>query len=176
MSSQYENYDHKFCEIFRLGENPQDPICGGDPDTWGEGFKIVGEVNIFSPTRGTEGPTIMYIGAESIDLLDWEIEYGEITNFIKKLFTDHLSDKEMDFLLWYLTDTILGEDYGIAGHMAGEFPHSELGDSEKEFTGCLCVHQNVRYESKSVVDNDGTVSWEDEVDPDEDAQGIFILI
>jgi len=138
MSSQYENYDHKFCEIFRLGENPQDPICGGDPDTWGEGFKIVGEVNIFSPTRGTEGPTIMYIGAESIDLLDWEIEYGEITNFIKKLFTDHLSDKEMDFLLWYLTDTILGEDYGIAGHMAGEFPHSELGDSEKNLLGA-CV-------------------------------------
>ena len=173
----YENYDHKFCEIFRLGENPQDPICGGDPDTWGEGFKTVGEVNIFSPTRGTEGKTYMHIGGGAIDLLDWEIEYAELTNFVRKISSDHFSDEEMDFVLWNITDTFFGEDYGIvSGHMAGEFPHSELSSSDKKFKGCLCVHKNVRYDSKSSVTNDGAVSWEDEVDPDDDEQRIAILI
>lgn len=177
MSTQYENYDHKFCEIFRLGENPQDPICGGDPDTWGEGFKMVGEVNIFSPTLGTEGPAVMHIGGESIDLLDWEIEYAELTDFVRKLSIDHFSDEEMDFVLWSITDTFFGEDYGIvSGHMAGEFPHNELSSAEKKFKGCLCVHTNVRYGSKSSVADDGTVSWEDNVDPDDDAQRIAILI
>ena len=33
-SLHFNDYDHLFCDIFRLGENPEDPICGGDEDTW----------------------------------------------------------------------------------------------------------------------------------------------
>lgn len=173
----FENCDHTFYELIRLGKNPEDPVIGGDDNSWGDGGKLICEINIFYPSLGGDDiDQKMFIGSSSYKLSD-DWDYESVVSFINSNSSEKFSDEEMDFILWHISDTMLGEDAGIQSYeRAGEFPHSELEDDTKILDGCLAIHKNIRYESSTSISEDGIVEWKDEVNPDDDAQIIAILV
>lgn len=172
-----KNVDHSFVTIGRIGAGVENQLVGGDQDTWGSGAECLWAVDIVSPTRGKSGPSLMYCNGMSIDLQDWEISNDEVASFLKGAVGLHLSDAEIDFVLWECTGTIFGKEFGKkSGFPLDEWPvsdlHKEIG---ADLEGRLLVHFNRRYNCAVTISDEGEVEWADNVDPDDDAQFIAVF-
>ena len=168
---RFKNYNHTFIDLGRLGDQPNDPIIGGDINTWGEGYEFLSEINIFIPSDNQDNPSILIIGDNHIDLEGWDIDYDAIKGFISSSIETDLNDDEVDFILWHISGGEFGENYSSYNQgQAGEISLTELsGDPQ----GSLILSANVRMDSYSSWEA-GSVEWLDEVDPDDELQIIAI--
>jgi hypothetical protein len=174
----YSNCDHNFYTLGVLGQAPDDPFCAGDFSTWGDGALELAEINVFSPMADDEGETTIYIGKNSVSYKADDIEFAELAKFIRDNVNRKLSDDEVDFILYAITEGNFGEDnYIISSNDLDEWPLDDLMDEldGDELNGRLFLHGNTRYDAESEVDGDGNVEWLDEVDPDDDAQRVLVF-
>ena len=173
---EFKEYDHTFMELGRLGENLPDLVIGGDASTWGEGSMELGQIHNMEPTLGNNGPSFLIINGAQLDLMDYDIEYDALEEFVTKNFKSTMSELEMEFVLFMITSTYFGEKNGaVSGQQIDEWPLEILTKAVgRDLNGRLIMHLNTRYDCSTSVSDTGEVEWLDNVSPDDDAQRLAV--
>lgn len=176
---QRSRVDHVIVDVGRLGNNIEGTLVGGDLNTWGLGAEEIGTINIITPTRGTVGECEIICNREKLDLQGWDIEYTDFFDFLKSNLTGKFSDDEIQFVMWYVSRRMFGDDFGVnSGFPIDEWPVDDLEErmgGANNLPGKLILNHNKRFDCTVSIDEDCLISWDDEVEPDDDAQFVAVF-
>lgn len=176
---QRNRVDHVIVDLGRLGNNVEGILVGGDSNTWGAGAEEIGSINILTPSRGTVGDCEIIYSGKKLDLQGWDIEYTDFFDFLKSTLPGNFSDEEIEFVMWHVSRRMFGDDFGInSGFPIDEWPVDDLEErmgGAINLPGKLILNHNKRFDCTVSIHEDGLISWDDEVEPDDDAQYVAVF-
>ena len=115
------------------------------------------------------------VSGQTVPTEDWD-NYYSVAEFLKKQFPS-LTEDEVDLTLYHCSSMCIGEEYGISMYgTAGEIRLSDYEKSPSGLSGKLVLHINKRYSCSTEVTSDNEVIWKDDVNPEDDQQGVAIFI
>lgn len=174
---RFDNHDHTFLEIGRLGANISDRLIGGDDLTWGTGSKSICVIHKLEPTLGSEGQSLLVLNGAVLDLEDYDVEEEKLLEFMTKNINEDVSEVEIDFVLYLITSTYFGSKEGeLSGFEIDEWPVADLKKRiGQDLSGKLILNMNTRYDCSTSISDDGEVEWLDDMDPDDDAKRLAVM-
>lgn len=173
----YRGYDHSFHTVGILGSSPDDYVLGGDDMTWGDDARVLFEIDLLRPGGDTSGKSVLHMNSKTLEFNDQKVDYVDLVRFIRDGSAISLSDDQTDGLLWIITDTNFGEDmFEPSGVDGDEWALSDLIERlGSDPAGRLLIHSNTRYDCVTSLSATEGAVWEDETDPDDDAQRLAIF-